>query len=45
MPVYEETDGLDGYVSIEVPPDLAKNTDSTIAEARRYYQADRSSLT
>ena len=38
MPVYEETDGLDGYVSIEVPPDLAKDTESTIAEARRYYQ-------
>ncbi|MGD1919907.1 MAG: transaldolase [Pleurocapsa sp.] len=38
MPVYEETDGLDGYVSIEVPPDLAKDTDSTIAEARRYYK-------
>ena len=45
MPVYKETDGLDGYVSIEVPPDLAKNTDSTIAEARRYYQAiDRPNL-
>ena len=45
MPVYEETDGLDGYVSIEVPPDLAKNTDSTIAEARRYYQTiDRPNL-
>lgn len=45
MPVYEETDGLDGYVSIEVPPDLAKNTDSTIAEARRYYKViDRPNL-
>ena len=45
MPVYEETDGLDGYVSIEVPPDLAKDTDSTIAEARRYYQTiDRPNL-
>ena len=45
MPVYKETDGLDGYVSIEVTPDLAKNTDSTIAEARRYYQAiDRPNL-
>ena len=45
MPVYRETDGLDGYVSIEVPPDLAKNTESTIAEARRYYQAiDRPNL-
>ena len=45
MPVYEESNGLDGYVSIEVPPDLAKNTDSTIKEARRYYQAvDRPNL-
>ena len=45
MPVYEETDGLDGYVSIEVPPNMAKNTESTIAEARRYYQAiDRPNL-
>ncbi len=45
MPVYEETDGLDGYVSIEVPPDLAKDTESTIKEARRYYQTiDRPNL-
>jgi transaldolase len=39
MPIYEESAGLDGYVSIEVPPSLAKSTDnSTIEEARRYYQ-------
>ncbi len=46
MPVYEESNGLDGYVSIEVPPSLAKTTDdSTIEEARRYYQAiDRPNL-
>jgi transaldolase len=45
LPVYEATDGLDGYVSIEVPPNLAKNTASTIAEARRYYQTiDRPNL-
>ncbi|WP_019506577.1 transaldolase [Pleurocapsa sp. PCC 7319] len=45
MPVYEETKGLDGYVSIEVPPNLAKDTDSTIKEARRYYQTiDRPNL-
>jgi len=45
MPVYEESDGLDGYVSIEVPPDLAKNTESTTSEARRYYRAvDRPNL-
>jgi transaldolase len=46
MPVYQESDGLDGYVSIEVPPSLAKSTDnSTIEEARRYYQiVDRPNL-
>ena len=46
MPVYKESNGLDGYVSIEVPPSLAKTTDdSTIEEARRYYQAiDRPNL-
>lgn len=37
-PVYESSNGLDGYVSIEVPPTIANNTESTIAEARRYYQ-------
>lgn len=37
-PVYDQTQGLDGYISIEVPPTLADNTESTIAEARRYYQ-------
>jgi transaldolase len=45
MPVYQESDGLDGYVSIEVPPNLAKDTESTIREARRYYQTiDRPNL-
>ncbi len=39
LPVYEATQGLDGYVSIEVPPTIAKNTETTIAEARRYNQA------
>ncbi len=38
-PVYDETNGLDGYVSIEVPPNIANDTESTINEARRYYQA------
>ena len=37
--VYEETKGLDGYVSIEVPPNLAKDTATTISEAVRYYEA------
>ena len=39
LPVYEATQGLDGYVSIEVPPTIAKNTETTISEARRYNQA------
>ena len=34
-PVYEETGGGDGYVSLEVSPHLAHNTEATIAEARR----------
>lgn len=38
-PIYEESKGLDGYISIEVPPTIANDTESTIAEARRYYQA------
>jgi transaldolase len=38
-PVYEESDRLDGYVSIEVPPTIARDTESTIREAHRYYQA------
>ena len=38
MPVYEETNALDGYVSIEVPPTIAKDTASTISEAQRYFK-------
>jgi len=36
-PVYDSSNGLDGYVSIEVPPNIANNTESTIEQARRYY--------
>ncbi|PWH18430.1 MAG: transaldolase [Ardenticatenia bacterium] len=36
-PVYEQSDGLDGYVSIEVNPLLAHDTQATIAEARRLF--------
>ena len=39
LPVYENSKGLDGYVSIEVPPTIAKDTETTISEARRYYDA------
>ncbi|MBD1923236.1 transaldolase [Microcoleus sp. FACHB-831] len=36
--IYEESKGQDGYVSIEVPPTIAHDTEATIAEAKRYYQ-------
>ncbi len=36
-PVYEQTHGLDGYVSIEVSPHLLHDTAATIAEARRLH--------
>lgn len=36
--VYDESGGLDGYVSIEVPPTIANDTQKTIEEARRYYR-------
>lgn len=37
--VYAATEGVDGRVSIEVDPRLAKDADATIAEARRLYKA------
>jgi len=37
--VYEKTDGKDGYVSLEVNPHLAHDTDATINEARRLWGA------
>ena len=43
--VYEETEGLDGYVSVEVPPTIAKDPETTSKEARRYFQTiDRPNL-
>jgi transaldolase len=39
LPVYKQTNGIDGYVSIEVPPTMATDTASTISEARRYHAA------
>ncbi len=38
-PVYDETRGGDGYVSIEVGPQLANDTDGSIREARRLWEA------
>ncbi len=37
-PVYLETSGLDGYVSLEVSPRLAHDTMGTVAEARRLWK-------
>ena len=33
-PVYEETGGVDGYVSLEVAPRLAHDTEGTLEQAR-----------
>ena len=38
-PVYDATQGADGFVSMEVAPDLAHDTDATIKEARELWQA------
>lgn len=37
-PLYEATDGLDGFVSLEVSPHLAHDTTATIAEAERLWE-------
>jgi len=38
-PVYRRTNAADGYVSIEVAPDLADDTKGTIEEARQLWRA------
>jgi transaldolase/glucose-6-phosphate isomerase len=38
-PVYEKTQGNDGFVSLEVSPHLAHDTSATIAEARKLWTA------
>jgi transaldolase len=37
-PIYDQTEGLDGYISIEVPPTISDDTQSTITEAKRYHK-------
>ena len=37
-PGFDELDGADGFVSLEVDPDLAFDTDRTIAQAREYWE-------
>ena len=42
-PVYEKTDAVDGYVSLEVSPDLAHDTEASIKEAQELFlRLDRS---
>jgi transaldolase len=37
-PVWDATEGVDGWVSLEVPPELADDTAGTIEAARRLHQ-------
>ncbi|MFN2211449.1 MAG: bifunctional transaldolase/phosoglucose isomerase [Anaerolineales bacterium] len=37
-PIFEETQGKHGFVSLEVSPHLAHDTEGTIAEAHRFWQ-------
>ncbi len=36
--VYEETGGADGFVSLELSPGLAHDTEGSVAEARRFWK-------
>jgi transaldolase len=40
-PVYDDSQGVDGFVSLEVSPHLAHDTEGTMVEARRLFQAVR----
>src|SRR4051794_31878042 len=43
--VWEDADHADGFVSLEVQPDLAHRTDETLAQAREYWsRVDRPNL-
>ena len=44
-PIYDQTNGQDGFVSLEVSPDLAHDTQGTISEASRFWHiVDRPNL-
>jgi len=44
-PIYESSNTRDGYVSLEVSPSLARDTEGTLEEARRLWKAvDRKNL-
>ncbi|HEY4634779.1 MAG TPA: transaldolase [Candidatus Limnocylindrales bacterium] len=36
-PVHDASDGLDGYVSLELAPELARDTETSIAAARKFH--------
>ncbi|MGH9442290.1 MAG: transaldolase [Thermoanaerobaculia bacterium] len=38
LPIYRKTRGEDGFVSIEVAPDLASDTEATVQAATRYHK-------
>ena len=43
--VYDATNGVDGFVSLEVPPDLASDADKTVSEAKKLWAVvDRPNL-
>jgi transaldolase len=45
LPTYERTGGIDGYVSLEIDPMLAYDTEKTIAEGRRLFKkVDRANI-
>jgi transaldolase len=45
LPIYERANRQDGFVSLEVSPDLARDTEATLAEARRFWKmVDRPNL-
>jgi len=39
LPVYESTKGRDGFVSLEVDPGLSNDTEGTVSEAKRLFEA------
>ncbi len=45
FPIYEKANRQDGFVSLEVSPDLAHDTEATLNEARRFWKlVDRPNL-
>jgi transaldolase len=39
LPLYRESQGADGYVSLEVSPQLARQAEATVQEAKRLWEA------